>query len=460
MDKKAKNFVIIAVSIATFMVSFSATSVAVALPYLVADFSIDAILQNWVSVSYLLSVAVFSVPFGKLSGKFGLKKTFLSGLLIFAIASVGATLSSSAYDLILFRVLQGLGSAILNVNALTMISIALPPRERGRGIGINISSVYIGLTLAPAIGGMITYNFGWKSIFLISIPLMVLVAILALWKVPQEWKTGIKYKFDYIGTIIYSIGILLLIYGFTIMYQLNGIIILIMAIILLLGFVLWELRHRFPVFDVTLFNNIKFVSSSFASLISYFATFLVTYVLNYHLQYVKGLDPQTAGLILIITPAMMAIISPFSGKLSDRVNPQILASIGMGFVSLALFMLIFLDTQTPLYFIAIAMFIQGLGYGLFSSPNTNAIMGSVPRHLSSVASAAVSTMRVIGQTLSLGMLTVIFAIVIGSVQILPQLYPLLIESSQLACIISTILCIIAIVVSLIGMRSKVKSINI
>jgi len=460
MDRKEKNFVIIAVSIATFMVSFSASSLAVALPYLVADFSIDAVLQNWVSVSYLLSVAVFSVPFGKLSGKFGLKKTFLSGLLIFAIASVAATLSNSAYELILFRVLQGLGSAILNVNALTMISIALPPRERGRGIGINISSVYIGLTLAPAIGGMITHNYGWKSIFLFTIPLMVLVAILALWKVPQEWKTGIKYKFDYIGTIIYSIGILLLIYGFTIMYKLDGIIILIMAIILLVGFVLWELRHRFPVFDVTLFNNIKFVSSSFASLISYFATFLVTYILNYHLQYVKGFDPQTAGLILIITPAMMAIISPFSGKLSDRINPQILASIGMGFVSFALFMLIFLDTQTPLYFIAIAMFIQGLGYGLFSSPNTNAIMGSVPRHLSSVASAAVSTLRVIGQTLSLGMLTVIFAIVIGSVQILPQLYPLLIESSQLACIISTILCIIAIIASLIGMRSKVKPINI
>jgi len=460
MDNQAKNFVIIAVSIATFIVSFSATSVAVALPYLVSDFSINAILQNWVSVSYLLSVAVFSVPFGKLSGKFGLKRTFLLGLLIFAVASVGAGFSSSAYELILFRVLQGLGSAILNVNALTMISIALPPRERGKGIGINISSIYIGLTLAPAIGGILTYNFGWKSIFLIGVPFMVLVAIITLWKIPQEWKAEIKYKFDYVGTIIYSIGISLLIYGFTIMYQLNGIIISIIAIILLLGFVLWEFRHKCPVFDVKLFHNVKFVSSSFASLISYLATFLVTYILNYHLQYVKGLDPQTAGMILIVTPAILAVLSPFSGKLSDRINPQILSSIGMGFVSFALFMLIFLSTDTPLYYIVIAMFIQGLGYGLFSSPNTNAIMGSVPRSLSSVASATISTMRVIGQTLSLGMLTVIFAIVIGSTQILPQFYPQLIESSQLACIISTTLCIIAIIASLIGIRSKSNLINV
>ncbi|MDR0900065.1 MAG: MFS transporter [Methanobrevibacter sp.] len=451
-----KKFVIIAASIAAFLVAFSASSITVALPPLAIEFSIDAILQNWVATSFLLSIAVFSVPFGKLSGKFGLKKTFILGILIFAIASIGAVFSFSAYSLIFFRVVQGLGSAILNVTSLAMITESLPPKERGKGIGINISSVYVGLTLAPVIGGILTYNFGWQSIFLISIPFLIITTVITIWKIPEEWTTGIGEKFDYLGTIIYTIAILLLIYGFTIMHQLNGVIILIIAIILFAIFAWWELRNKFPVFNVKLFKNPKFTSSSLASLISYLATFVVTYIINYHLQYIKGFDPQIAGLILIVTPAVMAIISPFAGRLSDKIDPQILAAIGMGFVSVALFILVFLDGNTPISVILIAMFLQGIGYGLFSSPNINAIMGSVPRKLSSVASAAVSTMRVIGQTLSLGMLTVIFAVVMGSVQILPQYFPQLIESSQIACIISTILCIIAIMASLVGIKSNVK----
>lgn len=450
------NYIIAVVSIASFLVSFSASSIAVAIPPLAAEFGIHAVLQNWVATSYLLSIAVFSVPFGKLSGKIGLKKTFFIGLLVFAIGSIGASFSFSAYSLIFWRIIQGIGSAILNVISLSMISQALPPKERGKGIGINVSCVYIGLTLAPVIGGMLTYNFGWRSIFLIGIPFMILTAVLTLWKVPQEWKEGVNDKFDYGGTLLYGIAIFLLIYGFTIMNQLSGVVMLIVAIILLAIFVYWELRDKFPVFDVNIFKNKKFASSSLASLISYLATFLVTYIINYHLQYIRDLDPQISGLILITTPAMMAIIAPFSGRLSDRIDPQILAAIGMGFVSIALFILIFLNAATPLYVIFLAMFLQGVGYGLFTSPNTNSIMGSVPRESTSLASAAVSTLRVIGQTLSLGMLTVIFAVVMGSVQIIPQHFPQLIQSSQIACIISTILCIIAIIASLVGIKSHIE----
>jgi MFS family permease len=350
------------------------------------------------------------------------------------------------------RAVQGLGSAILSICTLAMVTEALPPNERGKGIGLNISGVYIGLTLAPVIGGSLTYYFGWQSIFLIVVPFVLVILLISYLKVDSEWITGQNEKFDYFGTVIYGLAILALIYGFTILNQLNGIILLIISVILFIIFARWELRNKFPVFNVELFKNPKFTSSTLASLISYFATFMVTYVLNYHLQYIKGLDPQISGFILIATPAIMAILAPFSGKLSDKIDPQILAAIGMGFVSLALFILIFLDINTPLYVIIIAMLLQGVGYGLFSSPNTNAIMGSVPRKLSSLASATVSTMRVIGQTLSLGMLTVIFAVVMGSVPIIPKYFSFLIQSSQIAFIISTILCVIAITASLVGIR--------
>jgi EmrB/QacA subfamily drug resistance transporter len=448
-----RKYVLIVSVIASFLSAFTTSAIAIALPSIAEQFSISGIIQNWISISFLLAVAVFSVPLGKVSGKIGLKKSFSIGLIIFAISSFFASISSSAEMLIVARIIQGISSAMLSITTLAMVAEALPPNERGKGIGLNISGVYVGLTLAPVIGGILTKNFGWASLFYICIPIALIILLITHLKVSGDWKTGVKDKFDYIGTIIYALAIVLFLYGFTILNELTGQIFLIIGIILFIIFIKWELTHELPVFNVELFKNPIFASASLASLITYLASFVVTYILNYHLQYVKGFDPQSAGMILISTPILMAILSPFAGKLSDKINPQILAGIGASFITLSMFILIFLNYDTSIYIIVFAMILQGVGYGLFSSPNTNAIMGSVPRKLSSLASATVSTLRVIGQTLSLGMLTVIFAIILGS-SLLSADLPGLIKSSQLAMTISTILCVIAIVLSLIGLNSK------
>jgi len=452
----SKNLIVFLSAFTSFVTAFSTSAITVALPSIAEQFVIDAILLNWLATSFLLAIAIFSVPFGKLAGKFGLKKFFIIGVIFFILGSLGSALSFSAYALMFFRVVQGIAGAILNVAGFAMLTEALPPQERGRGIGITISSVYIGLTLAPVLGGILTQNFGWQSIFYVVIPFLFVPLALALFKIPQEWVTGRKDPFDFVGAIVYGFGILLFMYGFTILNQILGIAITIVGIALLIGFVLWELRQKFPVFHVEFFKNTTFSSSTLAALISYLATFVVVYILNYHLQFIRGMDPQTTGLILIVTPALMAVLAPFSGNLSDKVNPQKLSAIGMGFVTVAVFILIFLDANTPLYVIIISMVLQGIGYGIFSSPNTNSIMGSVPRKFASLASATVSTVRVIGQTMSLGMLTVIFAIVMGSVPIIPKFYPLLIQSSQIAFIISTVLCVVAIMASLFGIKSMNK----
>lgn len=206
-----------------------------------------------------------------------------------------------------------------------------------------------------------------------------------------------------------------------------------------------------------LFRNVKYTSSNIASLISYFATFVVTYILNYHLQYLNGFSPETTGLILIVTPLIMAIGAPIAGRLSDKINPQILAAIGMIIVSIALVILCFLDETTPLYMIFISMILQGVGFSLFSTPNNNVILGSVDKKDIATASASLSTVRTIGQSFSLGLLTLVFAYIMGNVPIIPQHYPQLILSSQVTMIISTILCIIAILLSLMGIKSGNKN---
>ena len=228
----------------------------------------------------------------------------------------------------------------------------------------------------------------------------------------------------------------------------------IIGAILLIAFIYLELRVKYPVFNVRVFKNTKFLSSNLASIISYIATFLVTYVLNYHFQYILGYNETLTGVLLLVTPLLMAIASPISGNLSDKINPQKLAAIGMSFVTLALFILIFLNAETPLYVIIVAMVLQGIGFGIFASPNTNLVMSTVEPKETPTASVTITVMRVVGQTLSLAMLTVIFAIIMGNVAFVPKNFPQLIESSSTACIISTILCAIAILASLWGLKSK------
>ncbi|MDR3062690.1 MAG: MFS transporter [Methanobrevibacter sp.] len=453
-DPSKKRFLIILAGLATFLSAFTTTSITVALPTIAGQFQIDAIFQTWIATIFLLAVAICSAPFGKMSGKIGLKKFLYLGVSIIAIASIGGAFSPSAEILLIFRAIQGVGSAMISVSSMALVAQSMPFNERGKALGMNISCVYIGLTVGPVIAGFITQHFGWSGTFLLVVPFLVLDLIIGKLKVPDEWKMGENDKFDYIGTFLYSIGILLAIYGFTTVNTLSGAVLTVIGIAILLAFAAYELKQKTPVFEVKLFKNTKFTSATLAALISYLATFVVTYIITYHLQYIKGMDPQSSGIVLVVTSGLMEIIAPFSGKLSDKIDPQKLAALGMGFVAVSLAILMFLDANTPLWLILIAMAIEGIGIGLFTTPNTNSIMSSIPRKFTSIASATVATARVVGQTLSLGMLTIIFAFIMGSVQILPETYPQLITSSQIAFIISTMLCIVAIILSFVGIRGK------
>jgi EmrB/QacA subfamily drug resistance transporter len=393
---------------------------------------------------------MFAVPFGRIADIYGMKKVFTSGIIIFTIASLLSAMAPFTLALIAFRVLQGIGSAMIFVTGLAIITSAFPPQERGKAIGINIMAVYAGLSLGPVLGGIITHYIGWRSLFYLMVPLGLLVITLILWKLRgQEWAACKGEKFDLPGSVLYSISLVLVIYGFSSLPDIWGIVAITVGILLFLGFSWWELNIDSPVLDMKLFfKNRAFAFSNLAALINYSATFAVTFLLSLYLQYVKGLSAQNAGLILVAQPIMMAIITPFAGRLSDRYEPRILASIGMALVTLGLLIFAFISAQTTFEYIIIGLLVLGLGFGFFSSPNTNAIMGSVERRFFGVASATVSTMRLVGQVLSMGIAMLIFAMLIGRVQILPAQYPALIQSIQITFIIFAVLCFGGIFASL------------
>lgn len=451
MEKK--NLLLLICTVLSFFTVFAVNAVNIVIPSIAAEFHMSNIVQNWVTIIFLLVVAVLSVPAGQISGKYGLKKVTNLSIILFIIISIANVLVTSQEQFLACRFILGISLAFINVTSMAMIVNVFPPEERGKALGINITGVYVGLSLSPVIGGIMNYNLGWRSVVLFGVPFMFVILALLLTRISDEWSSFENMPLDLKGSLTYGIGIVLFMYGFTVLNTQPGMILTVLGVIILVIFGLIELRQSYPVFDIRFFKNHKFLSANFASLCAYLATYAVTTILNYHLQYIKGFDSQTAGMILLVAPLCQVVLAPIAGRLSDRFVPQILAAIGMALGTISLFLFSSLDTSTSMGFLIVAMIIYGVGFGLFSPPNTNVIMGSVPAKDTSVASAAVATMRTVGQAMSMGILTLVFAFVMGNVPIVEEYYPLLVNSCQITCLICVVLCVASVFASFVGIRS-------
>jgi EmrB/QacA subfamily drug resistance transporter len=443
-DSSIRIAALLVATLANFLTPFMSSAVNIALPAIGADFSADAILLSWVPTSFLLAAAMFTVPFGRIADIYGMKRVFSAGVALFTAASLLSALAPSAILLIAFRVIQGIGGAMIFVTGLAIITSVYPPQQRGKAIGINIATVYMALSLGPVLGGVMTHYLGWRSLFYAMIPLGVIILAITGWMLKSEWAECKGERFDLKGSIGYGIVLVMIIYGFSILPHLLGIALVVIGIMGFAGFLIFEFRVESPVLNVKLFQNTTFALSNLAALINYSATFAVVFLLSLYLQYIKGLDPQSAGLILVAQPIVMAVFAPLSGRLSDRVRPQKLAALGMALSTAGLLIFSFITAETSIAMITSGLVVLGLGFGIFSSPNTSAIMGSVEKRFYGVASAMVSTMRLLGQMLSMGLTLMVFALFIGSVRITPVQYPALLNSIQTVFMICTGLCFVGI----------------
>lgn len=444
-----KTVVLLIATLATFLTPFMGTSLIIALPSIGNELAVNAILLSWITTAYFLTSAMFAVPFGRIADIYGMKRIFTYGIIILTISTFLAAISPSAEFLVVTRAFQGVASAMIFVTALAIITSVYPPQERGKAIGINITAGYTGLVLGPVLGGFLTQYLGWRSIFYFIVPLCILVLVLVWWKMTGEWAESRDEKLDHWGTILYIIMLSLVLIGFSTITGTFGIVMVILGIVGFIGFVIWELRVEHPVLEVKLFfENRRFAYSNLATLITYIATFVVSFLLSLYLQYIKGLDPEVTGLFVVVQTFFMVVISPFAGRLSDKFDPGRLASLGMAIISMGLLIMAFLTEKTSLYVIIAGLAVIGIGIGIFSAPNTHVIMGSVERKYFGVASATLSTMRLLGQTFGMGLILIVFAVYIGAVQFTPQNYPALLTSIQVTFIISVLLSVVAIFASL------------
>jgi len=447
--------VVLMVTLNAFSTPLMLSATNVALPAIADNFSLTAVMLSWVPMSYLMASAMFILIFGRIADLFGRKRLFLIGTVAVIVSSIFTALSVNAEMLLIGRFLQGIGAAMLYATQMAIVSSVFRPDQRGKAIGLVVSSIYVGLAAGPLLGGIATDWFGWRTNFLLHIPLALVVVYIGITKVEDEW-LGDRSQLDFIGAALFSATIVFLCIGITNLPSFGSLLLLALFLLSGAAFVRHVKTIENPIWDIRLFlSNSLFTRSCGASLIMYTATYANVVLLSLYLQQIKELSGAEAGLILMIQPLSMAVLAPVSGRLSDRFEPRLLASAGMVLTALGLFFLSSLTASSQLLTVALALAMTGIGFSFFSSPNTNAIMGSVAKKDYGSASGAAATTRILGQLSSMVLVTFAMSMVLGDRLIDASNLPALQQAIKMSFGIAATLCLAGIFLSIT--RGKVHN---
>lgn len=408
-----KGLVLIAIGVGTFMSALDGSVVNALLPIIRDAFKADVATIEWVVTIYLLVVSGLLLGFGRLGDLRGHRGVYLIGLVSFVIGSALCGAAPTAATLIAARAVQGIGAAMVFSNSPAILTLAFPARERGRALGLQATMTYLGLTVGPALGGWLTEQFGWRSIFYINVPVGA-VALALSWRfVPRDAPKKQLARFDYAGAALFLAGLVALLLGLNRAeywgwgsIELWAVIVISLAV--LIAFIAVERRAEHPMLDLTLFRGRTFSAATASALLNYVCIYGVIFVLPFYLIQARGLSPAHAGVVLMSQPIVMMIAAPISGALSDRIGTRWPAMVGMALLAVGLFLLSRIALEAPMWHVAVALAVIGLGTGIFIAPNNSALMGGAPRDRQGIAAGVLATARNAGMVLGVGLAGALF----------------------------------------------------
>ena len=451
MEYSAKeiNAVKYACYISGFITPFLSTMMNLSLVNIGEEFGTGSHDLAYVSSAFLLASVIFMVPFAKLQDIIGKKKLFVIGLSIICLGCVIACLAPNFWFVVLGRSIIGIGSAGMAVVSVSMLTDVVPFDKRGTIIGYQTMFIYIGLSLGPAIGGMLNDLIGWRLLLLIVVPFAVASILVLLAGFKGEIANDKGGVFDFKGSMVYGVAILLSMGGVMNLPQTWAFISLIIGLVLIVVFVIMQLHNTHCLLEMRLFKNKVFAGSSLATFMSYAASYSISFFMALYLQNIGQLTATEAGLLMVIQPGVQCVCTPFWGRMTDKIsNKAILPTIGMSLMALGVLSIAFYDVDTPLYFVIVTMITVGFGYGMFSAPNTFLIMYSVPKTHTGEASGVMAVMRQSGMMVSMGIAMLYISVIMGSTDNLgPDTYDLFIEVLRYSFITCFIMCVIGAITS-------------
>jgi len=441
--------VVLVVAASSFLVPFMGSALNLAVPAIGREFGAPVVALNWAVGAYLLSSAALLLPIGRFADLAGRRRIFVAGLVLHAIATLACGAAGSIGWLVALRALQGAAAAMGFATGLAILTASTPRGRRGHVLGLNTAAVYAGLSLGPVLGGLLTDQLGWRSIFLVTGAAGAALAFAAVVGLRGEWFGAAGERFDHGGAGLYAASVVLLLVGLSTSGTAPvGVYLLTAGAAGLIAFVAVQARARDPLLRLSLFADPAFAFSNLAALLHYAATFAVGFLLSLYLQSVRGLDVRSAGLVLLAQPVLMALLSPLAGRLSDRVEPRLVASAGMVLTGTSLGLFALLSPATPVASVLAGLALLGTGFGLFSSPNSNAVMSAVDPHQLGIASATLGTMRCLGQAGSLAMVGLLLALFVGHASMAGADMTQLLGGIRTSFAVMALLCLIGVPASL------------
>ncbi|MBE6506588.1 MAG: MFS transporter [Methanocorpusculum parvum] len=447
LSKKQQYLILIATSLGVLMNPLLASMLILALPNIGAEFLVSARDLGWMSTAYILANAICLVPGAWVVDKVGYKKSFIAGTGIVSVTCLLSVFASSYASLLTWRVLSGIGVSLLMITSLAILTRIFPKEKRGFVIGINTTMVYVGLTLGPFLGGILTETLGWHSIFLLMAPVVLLSGIMLFICMKTEFTIPVQ-KFDMWGAVLYAVSMFALMYGLSTITDTGSIFLAAAGLILFAVFIWYETRQAHPLLHVRLFfENKRFARSSYAALLNYAAVYAVTYMVSLYLQSIGQLNAAEAGMIMLFQPLIQVVATPLAGKISDKIDAKYLVTAGMILTIVGLLILSGLGismTNVAGYIMITQVFI-GLGAALFSAPNTSTIMGSVAPSEYSMASSVVSVVRQAGMLISMAVCMAAISLFVGGTDMLgPSMYAQFVEALRVSMLISTGLAVVGV----------------